>query len=342
MKFGETFTEYLHGDQEGYLDKFSHVEYKRLKKVLKSCRKTCKSSSLIKGSDDNQEHHHDGDDAAAALSQFFPCQSCPLCDQMFFSELMKEASDVAGCFSSRVRRLLHLHMDSGLQKYVARLCQCFKNDQQVMVQEGRILFEYVTMNALAIRKILKKYDKVHSSENGMRFKSKMRAEHIEILQSPWLIELGAFYTNFAESNGGKSNELFSPVNYDLNTTEATMTLRLSDLVKLEYDLTCPICLEIVFNPYALSCGHLFCKSCVCTAASVMIFQGPKTASPDSKCPVCREPGVYANAVHMIELDLLLKKRCKEYWRERLVGERAEMVKQSKEYWDLQAKYMIGY
>lgn len=41
MKFGDTFMEYLHGDQEWFLDKCSHVEYKRLKKVLKSCR-TCR------------------------------------------------------------------------------------------------------------------------------------------------------------------------------------------------------------------------------------------------------------------------------------------------------------
>jgi E3 ubiquitin-protein ligase BAH len=42
MKFGESFTEYLHGDQERFLEKCSHVEYKRLKKVLKSCR-SCKA-----------------------------------------------------------------------------------------------------------------------------------------------------------------------------------------------------------------------------------------------------------------------------------------------------------
>lgn len=86
-----------------------------------------------------------------------------------------------------------------------------------------------------------------------------------------------------------------------------------------------------------------------------------------------QAGVYANAVHMIELDLLLKKRlqtyrlspflslffylvlvsrelliilhltrCKEYWKERMIAERAEKVKQSKEYWDSQTKYVIGY
>lgn len=83
-----------------------------------------------------------------------------VCDQMFFSELMKEASDIAGCFSSRARHLLHLHVATGMQRYVLRLRQCFRYDQKALVEEGRMLIEYITMNAIAIRKILKKYDKV--------------------------------------------------------------------------------------------------------------------------------------------------------------------------------------
>lgn len=79
---------------------------------------------------------------------------------MFFTELTKEASDIAGCFSSRVRRLLNLHVSSGLYRYMWRLRHCFMDDQQVMIQEGRMLLDYVTMNAIAINKILKKYDKV--------------------------------------------------------------------------------------------------------------------------------------------------------------------------------------
>lgn len=79
---------------------------------------------------------------------------------MFFTELNKEASEIAGCFRSRVQRLLHLHVPSGLQRCIWRFRQCFIDDQQIMVQEGRMLLNYVTMNAIAIRKILKKYDKV--------------------------------------------------------------------------------------------------------------------------------------------------------------------------------------
>ena len=81
-------------------------------------------------------------------------------DEMFFTELNKEASEIAGCFGSRVQRLLHLHVPSGLQRCIWRFRQCFIDDQQIMVQEGRMLLNYVTMNAIAIRKILKKYDKV--------------------------------------------------------------------------------------------------------------------------------------------------------------------------------------
>lgn len=73
MKFGETFKEYLHGDQEWFLDKFSHVEYKRLKKVLKSCRR-CKAlhegNSKIDQTDGEQQQNH-------TSSRFCQCQSCP-------------------------------------------------------------------------------------------------------------------------------------------------------------------------------------------------------------------------------------------------------------------------
>ncbi|KAG9130965.1 hypothetical protein Leryth_006731 [Lithospermum erythrorhizon] len=315
MKFGETFTEYLQGEKERFLDNCSHVEYKRLKKVLKRCR-----TSDAK----NIDQH-----------------SCQFCDETFFTELMKEASDVAGCFRSRVRRLLHLHSAPGVQRCLVPFRQCFRNDHQAMVQECGLLIKYVAMNAIAMRKILKKYDKVHGSANGMKFKSKLHSEHIEILQTPWLIELGAFYLNSDESVGENSG-VFDSFSCEFDTLESLMVLTLPGPVKLEYNLTCAVCLDLVFNPFALSCGHLFCKSCACSAASVMIFQGLKTANAEAKCPICREAGVYASAVHMVELHMLVKNRCNEYWKERVVGERAETVKQSKTYWDMQTKNMIGY
>ncbi|KAG7574145.1 Zinc finger RING-type [Arabidopsis suecica] len=333
MKFGETFTEYLHGEEEWFLEKCRHVEYKKLKKVLKKC-KTCNSTRS------NDEHIVS---SATSLSDSCQCQSCSWCDEMFFAELMKEVSDIAGCFRSRVRHLLHLHVATGMQRYMMSLRRCFTDEKQALLQEGQFLIQYITMNAIAIRKILKKYDKVHSSVNGKKFKLKMRAERIELLHSPWLIELGAFYINTGLDKVGNFKNSFGRVSCDyLNDDQPMMHLMLPNSIELEFDLTCAICLETVFNPYALKCGHIFCKACACSAASVMIFQGIKAAPKNSKCPICREVGVYAEAVHMIELHLLLKIRSKEYWKERMIGERSEMVKQSKMFWNEQTKHMIGY
>ncbi|CAI9289684.1 unnamed protein product [Lactuca saligna] len=114
--------------------------------------------------------------------------------------------------------------------------------------------------------------------------------------------------NLKGSNSLTSDELFGQLSYDLNISDEKSLLTLTFLgsEKLEYNLTCPICLDIIFQPYSLRCGHIFCKSCVCLAASVLIIEGFKCANQDSKCPVCRESGVYAKSVCMSELGLLLQ------------------------------------
>lgn len=69
MKFGQTFTEYLHGEQEAFLNKCSHVEYKRLKKFLKSCR-VCRA--LSESDDGGNDRREEGKE----MSEFCRCNSC--------------------------------------------------------------------------------------------------------------------------------------------------------------------------------------------------------------------------------------------------------------------------
>lgn len=71
--------------------------------------------------------------------------------------LMEELSEVVGCFNSRAEQLVKLHMATGLKKYILRRK---RNHSEAMIQEGQILINYASMNAIAVRKILKKYDKV--------------------------------------------------------------------------------------------------------------------------------------------------------------------------------------
>lgn len=70
MKFGETFTEYLRGDRERFLQKCSHIEYKRLKKVLKTCRR-CK----VSGNNGEEEETQLGEDEFTQSTQSY--ESCP-------------------------------------------------------------------------------------------------------------------------------------------------------------------------------------------------------------------------------------------------------------------------
>ncbi|KAE8648040.1 hypothetical protein Csa_005836 [Cucumis sativus] len=92
---------------------------------------------------------------------------------------------------------------------MTRLGHSFKTDQIMLMQEGRMLIEYVTMNVIVIRKILKKYG----------FK-----------------------------DGNYPSEFSTHFSFNVDAAP-TMTLMLLNSIKLEYDLTCPICLE--FDLYAL-------------------------------------------------------------------------------------------
>lgn len=74
----------------------------------------------------------------------------------------------------------------------------------------------------------------------------MRAEHIELLQSPWLIELGAFYLNFNGLDSGEFSDFCGHFSCDLNDMEPVMILMLPNSTKLEYSLTCAICLVRYF------------------------------------------------------------------------------------------------
>ena len=70
-------------------------------------------------------------------------------------------SDVVGCFNERAQKLLDLHLATGFKKYYI-WCKG-KQDHVSLIQEGQDLVTYAMINAIAVRKILKKYDKVESS-----------------------------------------------------------------------------------------------------------------------------------------------------------------------------------
>jgi E3 ubiquitin-protein ligase BAH len=69
-------------------------------------------------------------------------------------------SEIVGCFNQRAQKLLEKHLASGFRKYILMLKGKSKGNHTTLIHEGKELVTYALINALAIRKILKKYDKV--------------------------------------------------------------------------------------------------------------------------------------------------------------------------------------
>ncbi|KAJ1412623.1 Zinc finger, RING-type [Sesbania bispinosa] len=325
MKFCKKYQEYMQGQEK----KLPGVGFKKLKKILKKCRKDYQSQKALHAS-----HGHG----------VRTCPDhCPVCDGTFFPSLLNEMSAIVGCFNQRAQKLLELHLASGFRKYLFWFKGKLQGSHTALVQEGKDLVTYALINAIAIRKILKKYDKIHYSKQGQLFKSQVQSMHKEILQSPWLCELMAFHINLRETKvkSRKAPALFDGCSLTFKDGKPSLTCELFDSIKIDIDLTCSICLDTVFDPVSLTCGHIFCYTCACSAASVSIVDGLKAANPKEKCPLCREGAVYEGAVHLEELNILLGRSCPEYWEQRLQTERAERVKQIKEHWESQSRAFLG-
>ncbi|GAV66937.1 SPX domain-containing protein/zf-C3HC4_2 domain-containing protein [Cephalotus follicularis] len=318
MKFCKKYQAYMQGQEK----QMPVVGFKKLKKILKKCR-----NHLDQRVHDLQSCPH----------------QCPVCDGTFFPALLKEMSAVVGCFNNRAQKLLEPHLASGFRKYFIWFKGKLKGDRVALIQEGNDLVHYALINAIAIRKILKKYDKIHYSKQGQAFKSQAQSMRIEILQSPWLCELMAFHINLRETNfnSRKAPALFKGFSLTFNDGKPSLTCELFDSIKLDIDLTCSICLDTVFDPVSLTCGHIFCYMCACSAASLTIVHGLKAAKTREKCPLCRKAGVYGGAVHLEELCILLSRSCREYWKQRLQTERVDRVRQAKEHWESQCRAFVG-
>ncbi|XP_071718983.1 probable E3 ubiquitin-protein ligase BAH1-like 1 [Rutidosis leptorrhynchoides] len=335
MKFCKKYQEYMQAHDQ---KKLPAVGFKNLKKILKRCRTDAILSQNSHPSQSSLQINQSSNHNSAICPDH-----CPVCDGTFFPCLLNEMSAVVGCFNKRARKLLDLHLATGFRKYYVMCRGKMKKNHGALVQEGKDLVGYAIINAIAMRKILKKYDKIHYSTHGQAFRSQVQSMHIEILQSPWLCELIAFHINLRETklNTRKASELCEGCCLVFNDAKPSLSCELSDSFKLEIGLTCSICLDTVFDSVSLTCGHIFCYMCACKAASVTIVDGLKAARSTSKCPLCREAGVFEGALHLDELNILLSRSCPKYWDERLRNERVERIRQAKEHWESQSRAFLG-
>ncbi|CAO2830476.1 unnamed protein product [Amaranthus hypochondriacus] len=294
------------------------IGYRRLKKHISQCK----------------SHIQSKNDAV------FPVD-CAVCDEIFFPSLFDEMSAVVDDFGKEAQKLLDASFSCPWRIWKYSCFDCsgngLKDHNDFLIKECEDLLIYAIVNAIAFRKILKKYDKVHKCEKGRAFKSGAQVKHIEILQSPWFYELMSFQINLRGKSKASSGDaaLFGGLALMFNGENHSISCGLFDSFKIDVNLICPICLDIVFDAVALRCGHILCYMCACSTASVTIVDGLKAAAQRKRCPLCRESRVYGDAIRLEELNILLSKRCPEYWEKRRESEREERLRLVKEHWQSQ-------
>lgn len=86
---------------------------------------------------------------------------------------------------------------------------------------------------------------IHNCNKGEIFRSKVQSMYLEILQSPWLCELLAFYINLrrrASNHGTEAPWFFGDCSLSIDDGKPMLNYGLFDRVNLQIDLSCSICL----------------------------------------------------------------------------------------------------
>ncbi|CAD7703994.1 unnamed protein product [Ostreobium quekettii] len=185
---------------------------------------------------------------------------------------------------------------------------------------ARAAIKFAKDNAVAVRLLTEEHHKLHANERGQEYLRGLwqdKSGKASFLHSPLLAELAAV-------------ELAWAANKSCTTPHERLCNSSRDGVSRNSDFQCPICLDTLFRPLALGCGHVFCQSCLFDAfgcgrrlgtAGNMLSCIPASA----RCPECRSDNVAAGAKHLKVLSTTLQQRFPEYWQTREQEEKESLT-----------------
>ncbi|GAQ79428.1 E3 ubiquitin ligase [Klebsormidium nitens] len=307
------------------------ISYKKLKQPLSQCRKR---------------------DPSIPPPDIFVCQSshrpvralCTACDGGFWPILGKEVERVSKLFKDRAAFLLNKHGLSPLYKAAVKKrwwqmpWKKAPRPPQVetdaeLAEQVRQLVDFAHVNALAVRKVCKKYDKVHRTGAGREYMQRvMRKEkgNSFLVDRALLHELEALHSSL-NIQSPQDEKIAHELSKRCSSFARQGVLCAGGVVGEEtlpgpypLELNCALCLDVLFDPVGLKCGHVFCRSCACMAARVDPNK-PKAlenAQPIRRCPMCRQAAVFNDAIPLAEVGALVKQRFPKEWQERKDAESA--------------------
>eukprot|EP00210_Caulerpa_lentillifera_P007556 g7216.t1 len=190
---------------------------------------------------------------------------------------------------------------------------------------AHVSVEYAVLNSIALRKILKKFDKCIASKSGSEFWKHLwsvQNRSVAFLHSPLLVKLKAIESIEALPNTSTSQ------NDDEN--DNAMVLR-PQCRFITVDINCQICLDVLYKPVALSCGHVYCLSCLLEGYGLQNYVGSHRALLSNipsmaACFQCRQRRVFRSAELIPELDHYCRLRNPEAWNERDLAEKQELAR----------------
>ncbi|DBB11107.1 hypothetical protein WJX82_008515 [Trebouxia sp. C0006] len=120
---------------------------------------------------------------------------------------------------------------------------------------------------------------------------------------------------FGQENGWSGAPLLSKASMSLKKTKAAI---LTDDEVDDYDWTCQGCLNILYCPFGLKCGHELCKICALRCAGMAASLGDPVkllanAPAQAKCPECQQTGMYSGVIYLNQVDQMVKERFPVQW-----------------------------
>jgi hypothetical protein len=227
--------------------------------------------------------------------------------------------------------------------------------------EARECLRWAELNATALRKILKKWDKTNVSSRGRKaLAAYWKKSEYQMLHSPVTMELRAVAGMLTEGEdgpvwdtslrnadkGNKEND--APRSFgtypsssfgsgsemdglDVSAFDAEQRNAVDARLASQDQPTCGVCLDTLYKPVGLECGHVFCRDCLLRAAGVLDHRGTSIAvslrgrqtvsrvaageaalEPVSwrerdKCPECRHEGVFLTSTRLRHVEACIKR-----------------------------------
>lgn len=132
--------------------------------------------------------------------------------------------------------------------------------------EAKECLHWIELNSTALRKILKKWDKANHSTVGRKTLRRYWTDsQFQMLFSPLILELRAVAGMMEGGLEGPHWNLHDDEHEDDEHAHANLDETDGDMSVL----SCPICMDTLYKPVGLQCGHVFCRDCLLQSAGVL-------------------------------------------------------------------------